>query len=78
MTSLANKTLFLALVLSGLLTIMAWFMGDMGYVSIAQVLLWPSMLLQSKLPHNNLGTHEQPLYEGTPLNLIALFPVNLL
>ena len=42
-----------------------------GHDDVARMLFWPNGLLQSLVGLNNIGTPEQPVYEGTPLNLLA-------
>jgi len=42
---------------------------------LMNLLLWPMDLLgpvvRKILPHGNIGTVEHPVYEGTPLDLLA-------
>ena len=44
---------------------------------LVNALLWPMHLLGPAigrlLPHGNIGTPEEPLYEGTPLDFLAGF-----
>jgi len=42
-----------------------------GLTSLANGLLWQNTLLQSFAPLGNIGTSQHPVYEGTPLNLLA-------
>lgn len=37
------------------------------------VLFWQNGLLQEFIPLNNIGTPAQPVYEGTPVNLMGFF-----
>ncbi len=37
----------------------------------ANVLLWPATVLVSLVPSVNIGTAEEPFYEGTPIHLLA-------
>jgi hypothetical protein len=39
--------------------------------SAAYLLFWQNTLLQSVVPLHNIGTPERPIYEGTPLNILA-------
>jgi hypothetical protein len=39
--------------------------------SAHEVLFWPNTVLQYLLPTPNIGTPDHPIYEGTPLNLVA-------
>jgi hypothetical protein len=41
------------------------------------ILLWQVGLLVTALPPHNIGTPEQPFYEGTPVQLIAI-PLGIL
>ena len=41
--------------------------------STSEILFWPNTLMQSLVPLHNIGTPEQPFYEGTPLNVAAFF-----
>lgn len=44
---------------------------------LARVLMWPMDLLGPVigkiLPRGNIGTAEHPIYEGTPLDVVAVF-----
>jgi hypothetical protein len=48
-----------------------------GAQSLSEILLWPNTLLQNLVPVvyglPNVGTPELPLYEGTPVNILAFF-----
>lgn len=44
-----------------------------GHPDIARVLFWHNSILQSLIPLNNIGTPAHPVYEGTPLNLLAFY-----
>jgi hypothetical protein len=48
-----------------------------GAESIGEILLWPNTLLQNLVPIvyglPNIGTPDHPLYEGTPVNILAFF-----
>ena len=39
----------------------------------ARILLWQCTFLAQGMPRGNIGTHERPIYEGTPLNFIPVF-----
>jgi hypothetical protein len=43
-----------------------------GYDALSRVLFWQNYMLQSLVPAVNVGTSLHPIYEGSPLNLIAL------
>src|SRR3954469_16386988 len=45
----------------------------LGYFRTARVILWQSAFLQALVPTPNLGTVELPVYEGTPLHLLAWY-----
>ena len=38
---------------------------------VSHVLLWPNTLLQTLVPLNNVNTTEHPVYEATPVNIVA-------
>ena len=42
-----------------------------GLDALAKVLFWQNSLLQSLAPLGNIGTAENHIYEGTPLNFLA-------
>ena len=42
-----------------------------GHSSLARALFWHNGLLQSATPLHNIGTPEQPVYEGTPLHFVV-------
>ena len=48
---------------------------DVDPPTLVNLLLWPIYLLGpavgKMLPHGNIGTIEHPVYEGTPLDLLA-------
>ena len=46
---------------------------SLGHVSVARLLVWPSSLVQALVPTPNLGTSAHPIYEGTPLHLLAWY-----
>jgi hypothetical protein len=42
-----------------------------AHQDLARALFWQNSLLQQLAPPNNIGTLQKPIYEGTPLNLLA-------
>jgi hypothetical protein len=44
---------------------------ESGFEFLSYALNWPNVALQSLAPCNNIGTTEQPLCEGTPVNYFA-------
>ena len=48
-----------------------------GSESLSGILLWPNTVLQNLVPVayglSNIGTPNHPLYEGTPVNILAFF-----
>jgi hypothetical protein len=38
---------------------------------VSPMVLWPLPLLARLVPHGNIGTTENPVYEGSPLDLFA-------
>lgn len=43
-----------------------------GFTSVANALFWQNSLLQGFAPLGNVGTSVHPIYEGSPLNFLAL------
>jgi hypothetical protein len=46
-------------------------LSSQGSHSISEVVFWPNTVLQALTTAPNIGTPDHPLYEGTPLNLLA-------
>jgi len=44
-----------------------------GHPDLAGAIFWQNGLMQSAVPLNNIGAVQAPVYEGTPLNLVAFF-----
>ena len=44
-----------------------------GHPGLAQAMFWQNGLLQSAVPLNNIGTAQDPVFEGAPLNILAFF-----
>ena len=44
-----------------------------GHNNLARLLFWHNEVLQNLIPHHNIGTPENPIYEGTPLNILGFF-----
>jgi hypothetical protein len=42
-----------------------------GFPLLSRGLLWQNSLLQALVPLANIGTTDHPIYEGSPLNLLA-------
>ena len=70
-----TKRIFLAFAIGVLVTAILFalsFAADsFGFTTLANGLLWQNTLLQGLAPLGNIGTPEHPVYEGTPLNLLA-------
>ena len=49
----------------------SFLLSSRGADSIGEVVFWPNTVLQALTPAPNIGTSDHPLYEGTPLNLLA-------
>jgi len=47
--------------------------GVFGHRFWAHIFEWQASLLQAFIPPHNIGTPEQPLYEGTPVHLFAWY-----
>jgi hypothetical protein len=64
-------------VLTIVMTTLSFAASSAGRESLSEILLWPNTLLQNLVPivygRPNIGTPEHPLYEGTPVNIAALF-----
>jgi hypothetical protein len=71
------RTILLSLVIgvgvTAVLTAAASLCSDFGAEVATRILSWPNTLLQSLTPRLNIGTAEKPLYEGTPVNILAYF-----
>lgn len=69
------RRILLAIVIGVLVTaamlVLSFAADSFGFTSLSTGLLWQNMLLQSFAPLGNMGTLEHPVYEGTPLNLLA-------
>ena len=46
---------------------------EAGYEGLGKAAIWQNALLQALAPLHNIGTPENPVYEGTPLNFLAFF-----
>ena len=56
----------------------AYFASRSGSNSLSQFIFWPNTALQALVPAANIGSPEHPIYESTPLNILAFigsFPV---
>lgn len=61
-------------VLSTTLTaVLSYLASQAGAELASEILFWPNTLMQSLVPHHNIGTTAHPLCEGTPLNIAAFF-----
>ncbi len=58
-------------VITMLLLALAYGLDALGYPNISSAIFWQNALLQSFCPTMNIGTSDHPVYEGTPLNLLA-------
>jgi hypothetical protein len=41
------------------------------HAAFTKFVLWPAILLVGLVPRHNIGTADKPLYEGTPIHLLA-------
>jgi hypothetical protein len=57
--------------LTAVLQAASYFAYEMGFEYLSYVLNWPNVAVQSLVPCINIGTPEQPLCEGTPINYFA-------
>ena len=44
-----------------------------GFGKWARIIEWQASLFQSLVPAHNIGTVDQPVYEGTPVQLVAWY-----
>lgn len=58
-------------ILTALLASVAFALSGTPLEPIGRVAFWQNELLQSLTPKFNVGSVEQPMYEGTPLNFLA-------
>jgi hypothetical protein len=63
--------LFIGIVTTLSLLALAYGFDSLGYPKISYLIFWQNSILQSFCPLINIGTPENPLYEGTPLNFLA-------
>lgn len=67
------KAFLISISLSIVLALIAWGLGESGFPTAARVLLWPSAVLQALVVGPNIGTESQPLYEATPIHVVAFY-----
>lgn len=67
------KSLLIAIGFSGIITIIGWLAITEGYENVGRVAVWPAAVLVSLMPHPNIGTLEDPIYEGTPLDIVVFY-----
>ena len=79
------RRIFLALAIGSACTAagaaIAYLAVGVGAMPVARAIFWQATLLQSLMPHPNIGTVERPMYEGTPLDYLAYlagFPVGII
>jgi hypothetical protein len=66
-------TVLIALAVGVFVTAASYFASNSGAQTVSEVLFWPNFALQALLPAPNIGTPDHPIYEGTPLNILAFF-----
>ena len=44
-----------------------------GFERTARFMFWQNEMLQGLIPPLNIGTAQHPVYEGSPLNILAFF-----
>lgn len=59
------------MLLSAGLAVLAWGVGEIGFPAAARLLVWPGALLQLFVSAPNVGMGAQPLYEATPVHVLA-------
>jgi hypothetical protein len=67
------KTSIFGIALTLLLLACTFAADSAGHPSLAQGMFWQNGLLQSAVPLNSIGAMQEPVYEGTPLNIMAFF-----
>ena len=73
MAKRALQALAIGIVVTFALFGVAFVSFEAGYESFGKAAIWQNELLQSMAPLHNIGTPENPVYEGTPLNFLAFF-----
>jgi hypothetical protein len=71
-----NRNLLLALVAAIAVTfglLGGAYVTSESHEAIARALYWQGYWLQSLVPAPNIGTAEHPLYEATPVHVVAFF-----
>jgi len=71
-----NRNLLLAAVVSITLTaglFVCAYAASRSHEGVARVLYWQGYLLPSLVPAVNIGTSEHPLYEASPVHVVAFF-----
>jgi hypothetical protein len=73
----SGRPIQLALILGFVIALILFGASELAIASDygrwARVLEWQAALFQNLIPAPNLGTAERPLYEGTPLHLVAWY-----
>ena len=67
------SALGIGVLFTALTTALSYFASQAGAELVSEILFWPNTLMQSLVPLHNIGATAHPLYEGTPLNIAALF-----
>ena len=70
------KRFVVALAASVVVTLGLFGLASVSYDShprMTYILYWQGYSLQSLVPAPNLGTPEHPLYEGTPVHMVAFY-----
>jgi hypothetical protein len=71
----------IGIVITALTVTLSYLALRAGSELVSEILFWPNTVMQSLVPIHNIGTPEQPFYEGTPLNIVAFmasFPLAVL
>jgi hypothetical protein len=67
------SALGIGVLFTALTAALSYFASEAGAELVSEILFWPNTLMQSLVSLHNIGTTAHPLYEGSPLNIAALF-----
>ena len=72
-TTLVFVAVGIGVLLTAITATAAYFASRSGSDRLSEIIFWPNTALQALMPAPNIGTPEHPIYEGTPLNILAFF-----
>ncbi len=56
---------------SAITSVFVWLAFKFNNTKLGAILLWPVPLIVNAIPGLNVGTHENPVYEATPLHFLG-------